>query len=88
MCIRDSCETTPAKLHILPSVYEMIEGPIVNQVRELQVEDLLDRETVNLNLASMAGYLRNRTVLVTGAGGSIGSEPVSYTHLDVYKRQR
>lgn len=72
--IVDICETTPAKLHILPSVYEMLEGPIVNQVRELQVEDLLDRETVNLDLASMAGYLRNRTVLVTGAGGSIGSE--------------
>lgn len=72
--IVDICETTPAKLHILPSVYEMLEGPIMNQIRELQVEDLLDRETVELDLASMAGYLRNRTVLITGAGGSIGSE--------------
>lgn len=72
--IVDICETTPAKLHIMPSVYEMIEGPIMNQIRELQVEDLLDREPVELDLAAMAGYLRNRTVMVTGAGGSIGSE--------------
>lgn len=72
--IVDVCETTPANLHILPSVYEMLDGPIVNQIRELQVEDLLDRETVNLDLVSMAGYLKERTVLITGAGGSIGSE--------------
>ncbi|MGB4563236.1 MAG: nucleoside-diphosphate sugar epimerase/dehydratase [Dethiobacteria bacterium] len=71
----DICSTTPAKLKIVPGLYELIDGRVsVNQIRELQVEDLLDREPVKVDLDSMAGYLSGRTVLVTGAGGSIGSE--------------
>lgn len=62
-------------MKIVPGLYELIDGRVsVNQIRELQVEDLLDREPVKVDLDSMAGYLSGRTVLVTGAGGSIGSE--------------
>ncbi len=73
--IVDICQTTSASLKILPGIYELIDGRVsVNQLREVQVEDMLGREPVELDLASMAGYLSGRIVLVTGAGGSIGSE--------------
>lgn len=59
----------------LPGVYELIEGRVsVNQIREVRIEDLLGREPVSLDLEEIAGYLRGERVLVTGAGGSIGSE--------------
>ena len=47
---------------------------VVSRIRQVQVEDLLGREPVKVNIGAMAGYLSERTVLVTGAGGSIGSE--------------
>lgn len=73
--IVDICYTTPAKLKILPGISDLINEKVsVNQIRELQVEDLLDRKPVSVDLESIAGYLKARTVLVTGAGGSIGSE--------------
>jgi FlaA1/EpsC-like NDP-sugar epimerase len=62
-------------LKILPGMYELIDGRVsVNQIREVQVEDLLGRQPVQVDLESMAGYLAGRTVLVSGAGGSIGAE--------------
>ena len=73
--IVDICQTTPAAMKILPGLYELIDGRVsVNQLRNVQVEDLLGREPVEVDLESMAGYLSGRTVLITGAGGSIGSE--------------
>ena len=69
------CQETTAFLKILPGMYELINGEIsVNQIREVQVEDILGRETVKVDIESIAGYLTGRTVLITGAGGSIGSE--------------
>ncbi len=69
------CHTTPVFLKILPALYnEEGQGVVVSRIRQVQVEDLLGREPVKVNLNSMAGYLSERTVLVTGAGGSIGSE--------------
>jgi FlaA1/EpsC-like NDP-sugar epimerase len=69
------CHTTSASLKILPGMYELIDGRVsVNQIREVQVEDLLGRQPVQVDLESMAGYLAGRTVLVSGAGGSIGAE--------------
>lgn len=73
--IVDICQTTPASLKILPGIYELINGRVsVSQVREVRVEDILGREPVEVDLDSIAGYLAGKAVLVTGAGGSIGSE--------------
>lgn len=60
----------------LPGLYELISGDhnLAGQIRPVQVEDILGREPVEVDLARVAAYLRGQTVLVTGAGGSIGSE--------------
>jgi FlaA1/EpsC-like NDP-sugar epimerase len=67
-------EGIPAKT--LPGIYELISGDLnlAGQIRPVQVEDLLGREPINVDLAAIAEYLAGETVLVTGAGGSIGSE--------------
>ncbi len=73
--IVEVCQKTPAKLKILPGIYELINGRVsISQLREVRVEDILGRDPVKVDLESIAGYLRERVVLVTGAGGSIGSE--------------
>jgi len=62
---------------IIPGIYEILSGKVsISQIREVDVEDLLRREPVRLNLDEIAGYLEGRVVLITGAGGSIGSEIV------------
>lgn len=62
---------------IMPGVYEILSGKVsISQIREVDLEDLLRRDPVRLNVEEIAGYLENRVVLVTGAGGSIGSEIV------------
>jgi len=69
------CRGAGAELKILPGVYQIIDGQVsVNHLRPVQLEDLLRREPVRLDLNEIAGYLRGETILVTGAGGSIGSE--------------
>ncbi len=73
--IVDICQTASVSLKILPGLYEEEgQGVTVSRIRQVQVEDLLGREPVKVNLTAMAGYLSERAVLVTGAGGSIGSE--------------
>lgn len=68
-------EQTTVKLRTVPTLSELIDGKIrINQIREVKIEDLLDREVVHLDIESMAKYLKGKTVLITGAGGSIGSE--------------
>lgn len=60
---------------ILPVISELAMGKITyKQVREIRIEDLLGRKPVDLNLPEIAGYLRAERILITGAGGSIGSE--------------
>ena len=62
---------------IIPGVFEILSGDVsINQIRDVDVEDLLRRPPIKLNTAEIAGYLRGRIILVTGAGGSIGSEIV------------
>lgn len=69
------CEKLKVGLKIIPSLSEMIDGRIsVSQIREVQIEDLLERDPVKLDIAKMSEYLKDKRVLVTGAGGSIGSE--------------
>jgi FlaA1/EpsC-like NDP-sugar epimerase len=69
------CSQLPVKVSILPGVYEILNGDVsISKIRPVQIEDLLGREEVKINLQEVAGYLMNETVLVTGAGGSIGSE--------------
>ena len=60
----------------LPGLYELISGNVnlAGQIRPVQVEDVLGREPIQVDLAEIAAYLRDKTVMVTGAGGSIGSE--------------
>jgi FlaA1/EpsC-like NDP-sugar epimerase len=60
----------------LPGIYELISGDVdlAGQIRPVQVEDVLGREPVEVDLRAVASYLTDETVLVTGAGGSIGSE--------------
>jgi FlaA1/EpsC-like NDP-sugar epimerase len=69
------CAKTKAKTQIIPMLEDLVMGKVsVNQFRDVQVEDLLGREPVELDLESISGYVTNKVVLVTGAGGSIGSE--------------
>ncbi len=70
------CRDAGVPVKTLPAVHELISGDLhlARQLREVQVEDVLGREAVELDLHSMAPYLRDEIVLVTGAGGSIGSE--------------
>ncbi len=67
-------EGVPVKT--LPGLYELISGDVnlAGQIRPVQVEDVLGREQVEVDLEASAAYVRDRAVLVTGAGGSIGSE--------------
>jgi FlaA1/EpsC-like NDP-sugar epimerase len=73
--IVEACREAEVETRILPGLFELINGRVsINQLREVSLEDLLGREPVQLDTASIAGYLEHRCVLVTGAGGSIGSE--------------
>ncbi len=69
------CEGTGVPVRILPPLRELMErGVGVGALREVRMEDLLPRSEVKLNHDAVAGYLKGRTVLVTGGGGSIGRE--------------
>jgi FlaA1/EpsC-like NDP-sugar epimerase len=72
----DIAQKAGVPVKTLPGLYELISGDVnlTGQARPVQVEDVLGREPVEVDLASIASYLRDETVLVTGAGGSIGSE--------------
>lgn len=68
-------ETKASNLKILPGVHDILSGKItVSSIREVQVEDLLGRDPVWVDLEEVAHYLKDQVILVTGAGGSIGSE--------------
>ncbi|WP_010288434.1 nucleoside-diphosphate sugar epimerase/dehydratase [Kurthia massiliensis] len=69
------CVETGIRTQIVPSLDQLVNGqPMLNQVRDVNIEDLLGREEVDLDEAMLAKHITNKTVLVTGAGGSIGSE--------------
>ena len=73
--ILNICKETPCNLKIIPGVYQMMDGEInVKDIRNVDVADLLGRDPINVDLESIMGYVSGKTVLVTGGGGSIGSE--------------
>lgn len=69
------CQQTDCEIRILPGTYQLINGEVsVSQLREVSIEDLLGRDQIQVNLSEILGYVKGQTVLVTGGGGSIGSE--------------
>ncbi len=73
--IIEICQTTGVKTRVLPSTVEMIKkGGIMNNLRDVEIEDLLGRDTIKLDNQNISELIENKTVLVTGGGGSIGSE--------------
>jgi FlaA1/EpsC-like NDP-sugar epimerase len=71
----DAAQALNVPVKTLPGLYELISGQVdLAQIRPVQVEDVLGREQVEVSLDDVAAYLRDQTVLVTGAGGSIGAE--------------
>ena len=73
--ILNICKETSCNLKILPGVYQMVDGEInIKDLRNVDVLDLLGREPVKVDIESIMGYVKDKTVLVTGGGGSIGSE--------------
>jgi FlaA1/EpsC-like NDP-sugar epimerase len=69
------CVPLKAKLKIIPKINDFISGKVsLSEIRNVEVEDLLGRESVQVDLQGITSYVKHKTVLVTGAGGSIGSE--------------
>lgn len=69
------CKETGRRIQILPGMYQIIKGDVnVSNLREVQIEDLLGRDPIEVNVDEIIGYVQNKTVLITGGGGSIGSE--------------
>ena len=91
----DICENTKCKVKTLPGIYQIVNGDAsVTALREVQISDLLGRDQIKVNLDEIMGYIENRVVLVTGGGGSIGSElcrqiathnPKQLIILDIYE---
>lgn len=89
------CQTTGCKVMILPGIYQVAEGNVsISSIKDVSIQDLLGREQVKVNLDEIMGYIENKTVLVTGGGGSIGSElcrqiathnPKQLIILDIYE---
>ena len=71
-----ACRARGITVRTVPTVFELVQtgGALTRQLREVKVEDVLGRDPVRMEIESVGGYLTGRTVLVTGAGGSIGSE--------------
>lgn len=69
------CESIPIPIRIVPGLYDVLQGKVeISRVRNIDIEDLLGRQPVDLDGNDIAGLLANKVVMVTGAGGSIGSE--------------
>jgi FlaA1/EpsC-like NDP-sugar epimerase len=89
------CKETRCKLKTIPGVFELIDGQVdVKKIRDVNIEDLLGRDPIKVNLAEICNYLSSEVVLVTGGGGSIGTElcrqiaqfsPKQLIILDIYE---
>lgn len=93
--ILSECKRSDGKVRIMPGVREMIDGHVsMSKIRDVEIEDLLGRDEVDLNVIEVASYIEDKVVLVTGGGGSIGSElcrqisrfdPKKLIILDIYE---
>ncbi len=73
--IVEICQRTSCRIQTLPGLYQLASGQVsVQQIRNVEVEDLLGRDKVRVDLGEIGSYFQGKTVLVTGGGGSIGSE--------------
>ena len=73
--ILEICKETDCQIQTVPGVYQLINGEVnVSKLRNVEIEDLLGRDPIEVNLDEILGYIKGKTVLVTGGGGSIGSE--------------
>lgn len=73
--IIEICKTTKCELSILPGTYQIINGDVsLSQLRNVEIEDLLGRDPIKVNLDEILGYVQGKVVMITGGGGSIGSE--------------
>lgn len=89
------CKETGCKVKTIPGLYEIINGTVgITNIRDVEVEDLLGRESVKLNMEEISAYIKGKNVMVTGGGGSIGSElcrqivkfnPKELLILDIYE---
>lgn len=93
--ILDICATTGCEVQTLPGIYQMVNGDVsVSKLRKVDAQDLLGREPIAVNLDEILAYISGKVVLVTGGGGSIGSElcrqiarakPKQLVILDIYE---
>ena len=93
--IVNECNKTRCKMKILPGISDLINEKVsISKLRDVDIEDLLGREPVQVNLKEISGYIEGKIVLVTGGGGSIGSElcrqiarfkPRKLIALDIYE---
>ena len=93
--ILDICTTTGCEVQMLPGIYQMVNGEVsVSKLRNVDPQDLLGREPIRVNTEEIVGYVSGKVVLVTGGGGSIGSElcrqiahanPAQLIILDIYE---
>ena len=73
--IIEICRKTGRNIKTLPGIYQLINGEVnISKLRNVEIEDLLGREPIRVNLDEIMGYVTGKVVLVTGGGGSIGSE--------------
>jgi FlaA1/EpsC-like NDP-sugar epimerase len=88
------CKKTGCRVKIVPGVYELLDNVPLDKIRDIEVEDLLGRDPVKLDMNGIADYIKGKVILVTGGGGSIGSElcrqiarfnPSELAILDIYE---
>ena len=73
--ILEICNQTNCQVQTVPGIYQLVNGEVnVSKLRNVEIEDLLGRDPIKVNLDEILGYVKGKTVLVTGGGGSIGSE--------------
>ena len=73
--IWDLCSFTGCKLKQLPGIYQLANGEVsIQTIRDIEIEDLLERDAVHIDMGGLSHLIQDKTVMVTGGGGSIGSE--------------